>query len=788
MRHEPVSEEADTRLHAATQAVNHGKVDAPQQHPDPPSGMETGFWQGHHPGLILLTAVFLSGLALVVTHLMQRESGPTGRPDLFPSNAVVLLLAGLYVLVAVLVTFAWSGTNWDPQRISFPLEWLFGLCFYVLMIGFIVLLLMGALAYGSRELLSLALDPIVQEQVPTTIIFFIVPLVFLRWAIPRLRRPGPYVRSWSPGYWRIVWVAFPLLVALIALRLSEPMLAGIVDYYQGPIVTSTAFAWSMAAWGLFLGWAMLLCYRDGGLLGLSGCILLFGLPAPLLMQSIHESVISLEGVDLSAQLVLWSIPGALFTIYWLLTLPRGGFPSAAKLSRPQRVPRLWVMFFAAALSLCISILSGISNPETASSLFNSGLEAFLFGSTLVLMSASVSMLTAVRYEWGDGKSYTFSLVFGAWASMLLVFAVGTALGVADIVEGVTESVGHVLLIVFAIIVWCVLWLVDGLLFFALFLPNQAARHGLSIPQLRESLASRRSQTQAPEQQLKPAAQEATVSQDSNRPVQPSLNGGVSSATRRRLSPWNPWSLVRLLYWTLLAPKRLLAYRQSYDQAGRRLLSALLVSTLTWLPFVLPVVAMYIGVMPGFDDSWPEQTGLFLCLALLVSWAMTVWAGANANKTLLGWTLVMALLTCGFATGLVFGELEYELLPAMILAGAYVLIEGVIGGIASLLGVELAHHTDFGVDIGLNLLLAVLTVGLVLFPSTDNGAGWIELVAISVSGLLAFGLYTLIRRFLGKALKSGRASKLGWVAMVGLVLALALLIWFSFLGGWEFLSG
>ena len=53
-------------------------------------------------------------------------------------------------------------------------------------------------------------------------------------------------------------------------------------------------------------------------------------------------------------------------------------------------------------------------------------------------------------------------------------------------------------------------------------------------------------------------------------------------TQRRLSPWNPLDHLRLLWWVLVTPQRLKAYRGAFGEKDERRVGRWLVSTLIWL--------------------------------------------------------------------------------------------------------------------------------------------------------------------------------------------------------------
>lgn len=192
---------------------------------------------------------------------------------------------------------------------------------------------------------------------------------------------------------------------------------------------------------------------------------------------------------------------------------------------------------------------------------------------------------------------------------------------------------------------------------------------------------------------------------------------------RRLNPWNPLDHLRLLWWVLVMPQRLMAYREAYGENAERSVDKWLASTLGWLPIFVPTLAL------GLETFFYRSTifsNIYIyrwvaaCLAL--AWFLTGLFGRRGVGAGVGMSFVMAA----------------EVLIAMIA-----------------------------------LAIGIDAVDVFVFPI-------LFVVLFGVAHVLAIGT----ERSLEKSLKTGRSSWLVRGVFGAMLLANALLIWFSFLGGWQ----
>jgi hypothetical protein len=90
---------------------------------------------------------------------------------------------------------------------------------------------------------------------------------------------------------------------------------------------------------------------------------------------------------------------------------------------------------------------------------------------------------------------------------------------------------------------------------------------------------------------------------------------------RRLNPWNPLDHLRLLWWVLVTPKRLVAYREAYGENDEQKVSRWLVVTFVCFPALVVTLAYVFGT---------PHTITFL--SLVVYW----WVLSGAS---VGWALI-----------------------------------------------------------------------------------------------------------------------------------------------------
>jgi hypothetical protein len=205
------------------------------------------------------------------------------------------------------------------------------------------------------------------------------------------------------------------------------------------------------------------------------------------------------------------------------------------------------------------------------------------------------------------------------------------------------------------------------------------------------------------------------------------SANLTSPNLRFLSPWNPLDHLRLLWWVLVTPQRLVAYREVFGKNAERSVGEWLVNTLAWLPLFIPLLALGLGTLPRIEES--STTYLGASVGLVVAWVLTGRGSSLKGK--------MFLLACSWWLVVTF--------------------------------------------VWVNTMRSVSAVGVV---SALVGRDWVNGVIGVVVGLTMLKVAGVVESAVKDSLKTGKSSGLTRGSFGVLVLAYALLIWFSFLSGWQ----
>ncbi len=260
----------------------------------------------------------------------------------------------------------------------------------------------------------------------------------------------------------------------------------------------------------------------------------------------------------------------------------------------------------------------------------------------------------------------------------------------------------------------------------------------------------------------------------------------------RLSPRDPLDHLRLLWWTLVMPQRLNAYRDRFGQGDEQRVGRWLTSTLIWLPLAIPTLALGLDILPRAEGAFP--TGFYLgCLfGLALAWTLTGWLGtidlteSEAGIKSLGTTDVAML---GVVLAVVFGVavgVPIGVADAMSKPTAFVVMVGVCvsEGVAFVVAHIVAQGTSTGT---LGSLESFVALGVASFAGISVTEGAVDLVV----NLIVFGVTFKAMLDVGDgvetSLKIGRPFWIARVTLGGLTLIYAFLVWFSFFGGWRALA-
>ncbi|MCP4526367.1 MAG: hypothetical protein GY833_10700 [Aestuariibacter sp.] len=239
---------------------------------------------------------------------------------------------------------------------------------------------------------------------------------------------------------------------------------------------------------------------------------------------------------------------------------------------------------------------------------------------------------------------------------------------------------------------------------------------------------------------------------------------------RTLSPWNPLDHLRLQWWVLVTPQRLVAYREVYGENAERSVGKWLVSTLIWLPFFISTLALGLGTMPLAEITYPPAIYLWTGASLILVWALTGWLGErdiDHTSTIKSIAVFLAFAVVGGVPFFVIGDVTFRVIGSVIFG----VVLGVVPAIAKSVAGSIANILILGVSLGAVFIWIVM-------PDKNDALNNCILIA-SLLRSIDMGL-----DFVGKSLKTGDPSWLAQGYYGALVLAYIILVWFSFLGGWR----
>ncbi|OQY53907.1 MAG: hypothetical protein B6247_13510 [Candidatus Parabeggiatoa sp. nov. 2] len=87
-----------------------------------------------------------------------------------------------------------------------------------------------------------------------------------------------------------------------------------------------------------------------------------------------------------------------------------------------------------------------------------------------------------------------------------------------------------------------------------------------------------------------------------------------------------YDYLRLLWWVLVMPQQLIAYREKFGEKDERRVGKWLVSTLTFLPLLMPSLALGLEWLPHSAKAWLPETYLWISAGLVGCWLLMGWLG------------------------------------------------------------------------------------------------------------------------------------------------------------------
>lgn len=240
-------------------------------------------------------------------------------------------------------------------------------------------------------------------------------------------------------------------------------------------------------------------------------------------------------------------------------------------------------------------------------------------------------------------------------------------------------------------------------------------------------------------------------------------------------------------WLFLTPAPLGAHREQTGNSTVRSIGAWLVSTLSWLPLFIPLLAMDVRAMPISNEYLSSS------VFVVLGWALTGYLGTLTPSG--RWRMAF----CGIAHGLVFLVAFFVAYSAVL---SVPLTQGWFMGGATPVALNATFSLAFGmimmtiflsalglaVDVALS---AAVDVGLVVAASLGLGLGVVAAervspyITLALAPVVIYGTVALLKPVACMRLRmSAGATALRVVALVVFVASLTVLVWLCLLKGWQ----
>jgi hypothetical protein len=146
-------------------------------------------------------------------------------------------------------------------------------------------------------------------------------------------------------------------------------------------------------------------------------------------------------------------------------------------------------------------------------------------------------------------------------------------------------------------------------------------HKKSVKEAQERLA-KESEQQARKNFVKKQIQERLAKESEQQARRERKQRQAEIATPQRLSALNPLDYLRLLWWVLVMPQDLNTYKNRFGDIDNEHIGKWLFSSLTWLPLLMPTLALVLELIPYRIAMTPEFY-LSLILAVIVAVSIAV---------------------------------------------------------------------------------------------------------------------------------------------------------------------
>ncbi len=266
---------------------------------------------------------------------------------------------------------------------------------------------------------------------------------------------------------------------------------------------------------------------------------------------------------------------------------------------------------------------------------------------------------------------------------------------------------------------------------------------------------------------------------------------------KQLSVLNPLDHLRLLWWVLVMPQQLIDYRKKFGEKDERRVGKWLVSTLTWLPLLIPSLALGLEWLPHSTDASLEGY-LWISAVLVGCW---LWIGMNGDldKEVAGIVTICEMVVVAVVVDVVASGIISNVVAS---AEATMVAESTdISGETMLYSDDILiiyEKLVFVIHVCIGVLVAA-TVVVILNMAGDAALGVLLGVLLGVTLNVMFVMVIFMRfDFLmgavimsvvmtinvKKSLKTGTTSWLAFLDFPLLIAAHLFLIYFCFFDGWR----
>ncbi|MCP4539888.1 MAG: hypothetical protein GY832_22340 [Chloroflexi bacterium] len=256
---------------------------------------------------------------------------------------------------------------------------------------------------------------------------------------------------------------------------------------------------------------------------------------------------------------------------------------------------------------------------------------------------------------------------------------------------------------------------------------------------------------------------------------------------KQLSVWNPLDHLRLLWWVLVTPQRLLAYRETFGENAERSVGRWLVSTLVYLPIFIVTLALGLRILPRAEKAFSPTLCLWMSVGLTIAWVLTSQSDPESGcLTGVGGIVMLAVI-----------DVAVSIAVSLVVAGVEVGMMGITALLVAFsAAVSSARILAFDARFGVVNLLGTSGVALALSLGFMGGFGLMGMGGGDVSEFIVVLMVFLtmssvvsivagvIEKTVEKSLKTARPSRLAQGALGAILLVHAFLVWFSFFGGWR----